>query len=161
MYDKLTPNLITLIYEYDNTYREIFNVVLEELQITVKIRPKYNNYTYEQWKQQLDYELKGKNKDEKAYFIYYCEEINYKGFITYLTTTSLNIIYNTLKQQQTRTNTLINFLGVLLYKINRNRRQGEPHLLFTFINEPYPVNTVPNSSVYNGYDGKFSIVVNK
>jgi len=76
MYEKLAQNIIALIYEYDNTYREIFKVVLEELQLTIKIRPNYNKYTYDQWKQQIEYELKCRNKDEKAYFIYYCEEVN-------------------------------------------------------------------------------------
>ena len=57
MYDKLTPNITALLYEYDNTYRQVFKVVLEELQLTSKIRPKYYNYTYEQWKQNLTYEL--------------------------------------------------------------------------------------------------------
>lgn len=160
MYDKLHPSIITLIYHYDNTYREVFKVVLEELQITVKLRPNYNNYTYEQWKQKLDYERK-RNKDEKAYFIYYCEEVNYKGFITYLTTTSLNIIYNTLQLKQTRNNTILNFLGIMLYKINRNRRQGYPHLLFTFINGPPHEYIKPRGNTYDGYDGKFNIVVNK
>ena len=109
MYDKLAPNIIALIYEYDNTYREVFKAVLEELQLTIKIRPTYNNYTYEQWKQKLDYELRGKNKYENAYFTYCCEEVNYKGFATYLTTTSLNIIYNTLRLKQKQNNTLLNF----------------------------------------------------
>ena len=62
MCDKLTPSITALIYEYDNTYREVFKVVLDELQLTVKIRPKYNDYTYEQWKHKIDYELRGKTK---------------------------------------------------------------------------------------------------
>ena len=160
MYDKLTPNLITLIYEYDNTYREVFKVVLEELLITIKIRPKHNIFTPEQWKTNIRY-YRFKSKDEKAHHMFnYWEDVETKKFNTYFTLTNLNTIYNTLKLKQTANTTLFNFLVALLYTVNRNRRQGHPHLLHTFIKEPYHVNTVPNSRVYNGYDGKCRIVVN-
>ena len=44
MYDKLTPNIKALIYEYDQTYRDKFNIVLEEFKIwrLLKFVPEYN-----------------------------------------------------------------------------------------------------------------------
>ena len=45
MFNKLPPNIIGLIYEYDNTYREVFKVVLEEIKAYNIFNPKFNNFT--------------------------------------------------------------------------------------------------------------------
>ena len=44
MYEKLTPNIIALIYEYDPAYRDKFNIVLEGIKILrlFKFVPEYN-----------------------------------------------------------------------------------------------------------------------
>ena len=41
MFNKLNDNLKRLIYEYDPTYKDIYNIVLEELKIKCILKHKH------------------------------------------------------------------------------------------------------------------------
>ena len=51
MFNQLNKNLITIIYEYDPTYKHIYNIVLEEFKIkcAFKFKHKFNNCSIRQW----------------------------------------------------------------------------------------------------------------
>ena len=49
MYNRLNNHLLTKIYEYDNTYKDLFNVVLTELKIKCLVNPSLNNYDTDEW----------------------------------------------------------------------------------------------------------------
>lgn len=49
MFKRLNNNTLTKIYEYDNTYKELFNVVLTELKIQCLVNPTLNNYDMDEW----------------------------------------------------------------------------------------------------------------
>ena len=46
---RLDNNLLTKIYEYDNTYKEISNVVLTEMKLKFLINPNLNNHDTTEW----------------------------------------------------------------------------------------------------------------
>lgn len=49
MYNRLNNHLLTKIYEYDNTYKDLFNVVLTELKIKCLVNPSLNTYDTDEW----------------------------------------------------------------------------------------------------------------
>ena len=93
IFNKLNDNLKRLIYEYDPTYKDIYNIVLEEFKkkCILKHKHKFNNYSVKEWRKQI--------KREKQ------EEDNINIKIKY------NVL-NNLQTQLKQTNahpTLINF----------------------------------------------------
>ena len=46
---RLNDHLLTKIYEYDNTYKELFNIVLFELRLKFLTNPSLNNYDTVEW----------------------------------------------------------------------------------------------------------------
>ena len=46
---RLDNNLLTKIYEYDSTYKELFNVVLSEMKLKFLVNPSLNNYDTTAW----------------------------------------------------------------------------------------------------------------
>ena len=55
MFYKSNDNLKRLIYEYDPTYKDIYNIVLEEFKIKciLKHKHEYNNYNVKEWRKQI------------------------------------------------------------------------------------------------------------
>ena len=55
MFNQLNDNLKRLIYEYDPTYKDIYNIVLEEFQIKCifKYKHKFNTYSIKEWGKQI------------------------------------------------------------------------------------------------------------
>ena len=46
---RLDNNLLTKIYEYDSTYKELFNVVLTEMKLKFLANPSLNSYDTAEW----------------------------------------------------------------------------------------------------------------
>ena len=49
MHSRLNNHLLTKIYEYDNTYKDLFNVVPTELKLKFLVNPSLNNYDTVEW----------------------------------------------------------------------------------------------------------------
>ena len=63
MFNKLNDTSKRLIYEYDSTWKDTYNTVLEELKIkyVLKHKHKLNNYSVKEWRRQIKKQKK-KNK---------------------------------------------------------------------------------------------------
>ena len=46
---RLNSHLLTRIYEYDNTYKELLNVILTEMKLKSLINPSLNSYDTAEW----------------------------------------------------------------------------------------------------------------
>lgn len=55
MFNQLNDNLQRIIYEYDPTYKHIYNVVLEEFKIKciLKHKPQFNNNSVKEWREKI------------------------------------------------------------------------------------------------------------
>ena len=55
MFNQLNKNLITIIYEYDPTYKHIYNIVLEEFKIKciLKFKHKFNINSVKEWSNKI------------------------------------------------------------------------------------------------------------
>ena len=50
---RLDNNLLTKIYEYDSTYKEVFNVVLTEMKLKFSANPSLNNHKVSEWRSRI------------------------------------------------------------------------------------------------------------
>ena len=55
MFNELNDTLKRIIYEYDPTYKHIYNIVLEEFEIkcALKFKHKFNNCSIRQWNKKI------------------------------------------------------------------------------------------------------------
>ena len=124
MFNQLTDNLKCIIYEYDPTYKHIYNVVLEEFKIKciLKHKPQFNNNNVKEWRDKL-----AQTEEEQV-------NITLKHNL-------LDHLHTQIKQAHTH-ETLINFV----IAINRPEYKG-----FTYIIIPQlrPTPTAFGISIFN------------
>ena len=55
MFNRLNDNLLRIIYEYDPTYKHIYNIVLEEFKIkcVLKFKHKFNINSVKEWNEKI------------------------------------------------------------------------------------------------------------
>ena len=92
---RLNDHPLTKIYEYDNTYKELFDIVLTELKFKFLINPSLNNYDAVEWKYWIS---KWKDKEPTQVYI---PTIKYKHL-----------------QQIESNNTIQSLIDAIIYKAN-------------------------------------------
>jgi len=114
MFNKLPPNIIGLIYEYDNTYKYIFNVTLTELKLNSLVNPNLNNHDTIEWLYRIS---KWKHKEPIQIYI-------------------PTIKYNYLQQIET-SKTIQNLIEAITYKVNTYKENTLYSILITTANTKY------------------------
>jgi hypothetical protein len=126
MFNQLNDNLKRIIYEYDPTYKQIYNIVLEEFKIKciLKHKPQFNNNSVKVWSKKIQ----RTTEDE--------HHINIK-----IKHNLLNKLQALLKQTRAH-DTLLNFTKA----INKQEHKG-----FTYIIIPQlrPTPTAYGISIFN------------
>jgi len=112
MYNRLNKHLLTKIYEYHNTYKDLFNVVITEL--TLLVNPSLNNYDTVEWIYRTS---KWKHKEPTQIYI---PTFKYK----YL-------------QQIENSKTIQNLIDAITYKVNTYKETTLLSIIITTANTKY------------------------